>query len=311
MKVTVDRFYLVVASVLFIVIASFLDITMFDESLNDGFYTQILDVVKIFEGKLDYYSLFLIHVFRLAVILPFYLVHVEKLPSFLEAIFYIFYLFPILNSKLFKEIGIVRAIFIFFPIFVSYRTALGMCAMGYLFMVLNFNEKRITFLILSALLANLSSGIVLSWILIVLLNAKKIFSLYKELVPVFIIALIGFFSSFAHKFSFMFLTEGIKNNGNLFERSTIFVSFIDGDNQRFIMYVIMVLMLYGILLCRIAFKTLPKELSLFFIPAFVNIFFEGIGLISFTFIFIWYYYLLLLKPNKLSTYFKVVNSHAK
>jgi hypothetical protein len=162
-------------------IASMMDLRMFDAaSQTDGFFSQIDYASKILVGEYDSNALFFIHVIRLISILPFYFTDSQQFPSAINACIYLFYLSPLLIRR--DKISVyIQLIFIFFPVFFSYRASIGMCAMGYLYIILFKNVKSYSLFFLSAVFANLSSGIVLSWVIVVFLSSKKILKIISIL----------------------------------------------------------------------------------------------------------------------------------
>ncbi|MGF1758897.1 hypothetical protein L4D76_13345 [Photobacterium sagamiensis] len=273
---------------------------MFNEFADDGFYSQMLYASKVFDGFIDTNPLFFIHVARLFVVGPFFLIYSQKLPVFFEAIFYLLYLVPIINSHVFKKIGPARIFFILIPIFLSYRSALGMCAMAYLFIIINSANRKYFLLFMSVLLANLSSGIVLSWACIMFFNVKLVLSRYKIMIPISIVLFVGFVGSVSHKIQYMLSERGAEVNGGPIDRSTIVVSFVEGDYARFIIYLLLIATVYFVFQFKLKYAAVSSQLVLFFVPAVINIFFEGIGLISYLFVLIWFVYCLLICPKNLT-----------
>lgn len=278
-KVSTYRISLFVYSILFISIAGIIDLRMFDfNNQTDGFFIQVLYASKILSGDFDMNGLFFIHVARLIIVLPFYGVYLLELPAFVDAVIYLLYLSPLLSRRWGENK--IQLIFIFFPIFFSYRTSIGMCGMGYLYLILIKNVKSYYLFAVSALLANLSSGIVLSWGIVVLFSLKNIFKQYLLFIPVIFIVLIGFLASIIHKVEYMLTDVGMKTNGSAIERSTIYVSFIHDQYLRLIIYMSISFVLYAILNAR--FLTPYKDrVFIFFLAAAPGVFLEGIGLISY------------------------------
>lgn len=272
------NFYLLVSSFLFVLLSVYFNISIFSEAGNDGFYSQITYVVNNIYNTSDYSPLFIIHFLRLLIILPFYVVYSLNFPNYFESIIFIFYLMPFFNSKN-TTIKLASIILMFLPIFFSYRTVLGMIGMGYLYLCLFYYKGRYLLLFLSALLANLSSGIVFGWLFSIFTSIKYIKVNYPKVLVFIIIMILGFFGSFIHKYHFMISDVGAMNNGSFWERSTLYESYQNGYYSRFIVYASLVTVILMILVS-------PQKLSrrwLFFLGALPLAFVEGIGLISYLF----------------------------
>jgi len=272
-------------SVVFLIVAEVAGIRMFQfDNQADGFFMQVTYASKIFTGNFDSNPLFFIHVARLLIVLPFYLAYIFKFPAIFDAAVYLFYLAPLLIRR--NRTGInIQLIFIFFPLFFSIRTSIGMCSMGYLYLILFKGVKSYRLLFVSALLANLSSGIVLSWIGAVFFSLRHIVRQYIWLTPSIFILAVGFSMSVLHKIEFMLNSAGAEQNGGAVERSTIYVSFIHEQYARLTIYVFLALYLFFILNTKLVGKY-SNRLFLFFVAAVPGVFLEGIGLISYLMCFI-------------------------
>ena len=254
------------------------------ENNADGFFMQVTYASKIFTGNFDSNPLFFIHVARLLIVLPFYISYILNFPAIVDGAIYLLYLTPLLIRRNEKGIN-VQLIFIFFPLFLSFRSSIGMCSMGYLYLILFNNVKSYKLLFISAMLANLSSGIVLSWLGAVFFSFRYIIRQYVGLVPIIFVLVIGFSMSVMHKVQFMLMSAGAEQNGGVIERSTIYVSFVNEQYARLALYIILVLYLFFILNCKILGRY-SNRLFLFFVAAVPSVFLEGIGLMSYLMCFI-------------------------
>ncbi|MFV3352778.1 hypothetical protein [Aeromonas veronii] len=276
-------------SLLFVFCASILNIKMFGQNLADGFYSQISYVSEHISSGGDLSPLFIIHTLRLIAVLPFYFSEKLQLPAYVDAILFIFYLWPIVSI-----IGAARIksylpfVFLFFPLFFSYRTVLGMCGMCYLYLILFYQRKSTILLLMSAMLANLSSGIIFGWSIAVIGSFKYFKSNYRFFTLFFLLICLGFVGSFIHKYEFMISPQGASVNGSVFERSTYYVSYINGQNSRLILYLFMAFSVFFIIYLQcLKDKTLNK-FFFFFIGAIPLTLFEGIGLVSYLYCIILY-----------------------
>jgi hypothetical protein len=273
----------------FLSLCTFFHLTAFSE-LNDGFYSQIISTTQVLNGTINPYPLFYLHAERLFVFFPFYAAMGSSLEPLIDGLAFILYALPILFFKLNNKRSYSQLLFLFFPFFLSYRATLGICCMCYLFILVCKKEKNYYLLILSLLLSNLSSGIVLSWLFCVILNYKVILSKHKKITPIFVILFVGFISSLINKFNYFFSSMNIKSMGGLLSRSTIYVSYNQNQYTRFIFYTLMIILL-GIILSLIISRrtTFSKNVLGFFISALPTLFFEGLGLISYSFCFLWFF----------------------
>lgn len=289
MKISKYSLIVFLCSILFIVLVTILDLKLFNSDEPDGFYYQLLYVSKIFQGDLDLTPLFFVHLLRLFIVLPFYILDVFDLPALFGGIFYLIYLSPILKSKPSRTIEYLKLLIIFFPIAFSYRAALGMCAMAYLYLILfcGYNSARV--LLASAMLANLSSGIVLSWALAVMGSYKYLNNRFRAFRPVVFVLGSGFAGAVLHKFEFMLSSHGASANGSFLERSTLYVSYHYQQYSRLVLYTALVMVLYFILVSLPAMSRYNGRKFLFFFAALPGLFFEGLGFISYLMCFILFF----------------------
>lgn len=274
----------------FVFCANILNIKMFGHNLADGFYSQISYVSEHISSGGDLSPLFIIHTLRLVAVLPFYMSEQLQLPAYVDAILFIFYLWPIVSI-----IGAARIksylpfAFLFFPLFFSYRTVLGMCGMCYLYIILFYQRKSTTLLLMSAILANLSSGIIFGWSIAVIGAFKYLKSNYRFFTLFFLLMCLGFLGSFIHKYEFMLSPRGASVNGSVFERSTFYVSYINGQNSRLILYLFMAFSVFFVIYLQCLKDKTLNRYFFFFIGAMPLILFEGIGLVSYLFCIMLYF----------------------
>ncbi|MBN8704200.1 MAG: hypothetical protein J0M08_14160 [Bacteroidetes bacterium] len=266
--------------VIFIIVADVLKITMFSGDMDDGFFSQVIYVSDNFANGSAYSPLFLIHVLRLLIVAPFFISYLLGLPPFFDALFFILYLIPLLacQNKVFRNLGLIA---IFLPLAFSYRTVLGMLSIIYLYYCLFYQTKRYYLIGFSALLANLSSGIVLGWLLAVISSIFYIKSFYPKFFVVISFMMFGFLGSLLHKIEYMISEQGASQNGSVIERSTIYVSFYNGQNFRFSLYVFLIFILFFIVVAPLYSKNFRARNAFFFASSIPLIFFEGVGLISY------------------------------
>lgn len=277
-----NNIYLLLCSLLFILLSAFFNITIFSEGSNDGFYSQVTYIANNIGNASEYSPLFIIHFLRLLIILPFYVAYSLELPSYIESIIFISYLLPFFKSKN-LTIKLASTILLFLPIFFSYRTVLGMIGMGYLYLCLFYYKGRYLLLFMSALLANLSSGIVFGWLFSILTSIKYIKNYYPKFFVFIIMMMLGFLGSFIHKYHYMISDVGAMKNGSFWERSTLYESYHNNYYSRFIVYASLVITILMILIYPIYKHKKIDRKWLFFFGALPLALVEGVGLISYLF----------------------------
>lgn len=282
----VSKFSLItfLSILVFLVIAFIINLKEFNAPLlltSNGFYSEIKYASKIFNGQIDYHPLFFIHVIRLLIFLPFYFFAESIFSPLLQASTYILYCLPILKFKFNGKRSYAQLAILFFPVFLSYRTSLGICCITYLYLIIVSKKQNYFLLMLSLLLANLSSGIMLSWLLCTALNYKKIILTHKKMILILLIPMMGFMGSSVNKYYYMVSSVGKDVHGGALERGTLYVSFIHAQYNRFSCYLLILLILIMILLANLMQKRVCKSMLFFFISAIPSVFLEGIGLISY------------------------------
>lgn len=280
-----NLFLLVNIAVYLLLSAFFFQKSMFDGGGSDGFYSQIFYVVNV--GEWSTSPLYPVHLLRFLVVSPFYYLHVNGVNPIFEAALILMFLMPVLAIKFGSKRVYSQALFIYLPILFSYRSVLVMCSISYLFICLYGCKRRYWMLFLSMLLANLSSGVVLPWVLIALLNIKDLSQKYKVIwfVALGAVVVLGF--SISHKVGFFFGEHAAGES--VLSRSTFYVSILNEQYLRLALYSLLFLAWFVIGLASINVKPFPTQLFCFYFPAFVTFFFEGLGLISFLIPMIWFY----------------------
>ncbi|MGL4923893.1 hypothetical protein [Aeromonas veronii] len=289
-------------SILYIVVANFFNIRMFGQDSADGFYSQISYVSEHLMSGESFSPLFIIHTLRLIAILPFYISDKLGLPAYTDAIFFVFYMRPIISFFKYQGVqGYLPFIFLFFPLLFSYRSVLGMCSIFYLYMCLFYHKKNTSFLfVISALLANLSSGIVLGWAIAVIGSFNYLKLKYVFFKPFFILLCLGFLASLVHKYEFMFSEYGAEVNGGALQRSTFYVAYIYGQHARLLLYALISICISCILMLELFNNKLRVGRHfLFFLGSVPLLFFEGIGLVSYLFCLLLYISSLFFKGGRI------------
>ncbi len=278
----INRYGLLFLLIFYLAVNQVLKVEIFSGDVNlDGFYNQINYASKILDLQYDLNPLFVIHVVRLISIFPFYIIYKLQLPEVLNAVVYLVYLIPFFWCK--KYVGqICLVIFMLMPIVFSYRSTLAMCSLGYLYLILKSERQHYFMLLASAVLANLSSGTVLSWGCVVGVNIYGISKKYPLILFVIVPLALGLIGSIIHKWEYMFSFIGQSKHGGAIERSTLFVSYHHSQNFRFVFYLVLFSLAYIISIFNLLVVKNRKEFF-FFVWAIPAMMFEGVGAISFLF----------------------------
>jgi hypothetical protein len=265
------------------VMAVYFNKSMFEAGESDGFYSQIAYAYSTLFSVPDH-PMYFVHLLRLLVAFPFYLIYINDLPAYLEGGVLLIYLFPILIFKRSVSYYLCGFIFLTAPWFFSFRSILVMCGMFYLYMCFIDNRRSYFLYSFSGILASLSSGVLLPWIFINFMLIKEVHRKFKYLLLVFVIVLIGFVMSAAHKIQHFFVESGVSHDESFLNNNTFYVSYIEGDYKRLIVYVTLSIGIWFLLIGSLSLRRVDKVFILFMLAAFPTIMFEGIGLVSFIFI---------------------------
>lgn len=286
MKLNNSTLILILQFLFFLLLAVFFNKSMFDGGTQDGFFSQITYAYDEISAGPSH-PMYFIHLLRLFIVLPFYLIYINELPIIFESIILFFFMLPILTYRKDLRFYISGFIFLLLPWLFSFRSVLAMCAISYLYISF-FDSKRHIFLyIFSGILANLSSGVVLAWVIINIFCLKALYIKYKLAIIFFVLGCVGFMLSVINKIHHFFIMSGGENNENLFTNNTFYVSYHQDDILRLTLYVILAVILILLLILSASHKRINQKFLFFMIAATPTLFFEGIGLVSFIFIFIW------------------------
>jgi hypothetical protein len=258
---------------------------MFDAGVLDGFYNQMYYIAN--GATFSTSPLYLVHLLRFIVVSPFYYCYINGVNVFFETVLLLMFLLPVVTASFKGRQFYAQILFLYLPIFFSYRSVLVMCAMAYLFICLYGDKKSYLLLIFSALLANLSSGVVVPWVLIAFMNIKELSNDYRfvRVIAALVIIVLGF--SIFQKIGFFFYESG--GSGGFWERNTFWVSIKNEQYFRFLFYFLLVSIWFWITLCKIYFASFSMKMYSFYLPMIVTFFFEGLGLVSFIIPIFWFF----------------------
>jgi hypothetical protein len=259
-----------------------------DAIVSDGYASQVAYIFGLIEAGgtlLDAEPLYWIHGIRALIALAFSEVYSfgGALLTVVLILACIWPLFELFNS------GPRSALALVLPLAVtvlSYRAVLVFVAIGYLLLYI-VHRRSLIYLVISFLLVNLSSGAVLSAMMITLLLSRE----YRRVTPMLVIfSLLLMFSlgvSFADKYTgflaqdagYDATIQGATGIMALLSRSTVFVSIMAGDYVRAFAYIGM---FFGACYALV-YATLKKPFAgyaVIFVATTPAFFLEGLGVIS-------------------------------
>ncbi len=261
--------------------------TIFSMGVEDGFYQQVASETSFTGGPLAF-----VHLARFAVVLPFLMVYQAGLPPVVESTVALLYVLPILLAKGPTGRHHWAQPLLFYAIFpFGYRAVLCMCGIGYLFLH-DHVRRNLPLFALSALLANLSSGVVMAWLFIVLWRHGGKLARHPALLVVTGVLSTGFVISILQKREF-FDTDSavdtvvpiVSENMiiNSFARNTIIVSWYYGNYLRAVCYTLLFLLAVFLLVYVVLNKFRYADYLGFWLASIPMFFLEGLGPVSFCF----------------------------
>lgn len=286
------KLWLVFHAILFLLLNLIFHKSMFSAGESDGFFIGV-QASRFFSVEGMESLLELVHLVRFAIALPFLWVWEGGHPAILESALMLAYMWPVVTARLNRRIPFAQALYLYLPYVLSFRTVLVACAIAYLF-ILVFSEKRNAWLLCaSAVLANLSSGVVVGWLLIAIINYKTLrakHALISLLVPAMGLSLAF---SLAQKVDFFSQTARETRSDNGFiealTRNTFVVSYQNQQYARLAVYVIMVFLILLILGQALLSFHAGLRASLFYACAVPGFFLEGLSVMAFIFPVAWFF----------------------
>lgn len=277
----------------------------------DGFYTAMQQVERGIEHDLR-----IVHLVRYITIYPAFWLWKNDLHPFPARLLLLAALLPICLYRHNGRRGYWQLFLLVPPLVVSFRTSLVACALGYLFLAVYQERPRRLLVGLSALFANLSSGVALCWLFIAGCWGRTLFRRHGTMFLVSSVLIAGGLSlSIVNKLGFFTRTAAAQSvaaeviaddeeaaarreilamtaNASLLvriaSRSTIVICHLTGDHQRMFRY--LGLMFAAMIVCgHILFhwRRQSRYFS-FFALAPVCHFAEGLGPVAFAFALAWY-----------------------
>jgi hypothetical protein len=291
---TVKRFnlWLVLNCLLFLAINLIAKKSMFSAGENDGFFLGI-QASKSFSWNGMEYLLELVHAVRFVVAYPFLWIFEHGYPPVFESMVLLGYMLPIANAEFNGKKKYFQVAFLYFPFFISYRSVLVACSVGYLFLLIYSEKKSSTLVWISALLANLSSGVVMGWLLVVLSNYRRLSSKTRKLSLIVACMLLSLSFSLSQKVEFFSDEARATDTSNgaveAFQRNTLIVSYENHQYARLVIYCLAVLMLMVILVHGMLQKRGFQKSSWFYVCSIPGLFMEGLSVLAFVVPILWFY----------------------
>lgn len=273
--------------------------TMFHYDPMDGFTHNVL---QMNQNLFDWYVLWPVHFLRYVTTYPFFWLEQNEYPVALQNILMLFYMLPVLVVKTGSIFRYLRFIILALPFVLSFRTCLTITSITLLFLYIHYPIKNKYAFLVSALFANLSSGVVLSWVALVCMYVKNLEVKRSIVVISFLVLSFCLCFSLGHKFFFfsgleaVVISEGegiasvssivprlpVFECNSLFckamARNTILISWFEGNMPRFLVYLGLFILYLAIAVYCFCRKIPSFKFFAFAIPGF---FFEGIWPISF------------------------------
>ena len=277
---------------LFLLLNLYLRKEMFSAGDSDGFFID-LQATKSFSWGTMEYLLELVHILRFVVAYPFLWLFENGFHPVFESILLLGCMFPVLTAEFGGKKHLAQALFIYLPYFISYRSVLVACAIAYLFILL-FSSKRSSYLLwASALFANLSSGVVMGWLLIVLVNRRELMQRFKLLWLLVAAMALSLSFSISQKLNFFSETAKTTDSANgaveAFMRNTVIVSYQNQQYARLVTYCLAILLLFVIFLHGMMQARRSRSSLKFFVCSVPGLFMEGLSVMAFVIPILWFY----------------------
>ncbi|WP_252179563.1 hypothetical protein [Endozoicomonas sp. 4G] len=265
--------------------------SMFYGNGVDGFYSQI----NFIDNNLQPTGLlWFIHFARYIVVWPFWFLYKLNAPVFFQSIVLLLYMLPFLISRN----GKWKYFILLSPLFFSYRTALVILSISILYHYFLGVYKGKGRLFYALLLANLSSGVLIPFMLILYFIRKSIGINGKLFFAVATLLVLSVLPSISHKI--YYFTEGVEADKNaialnseydlvcdqnlictMLKRSNIYSSYIIGNYGKTAFYTFFVLSTLILSLYSMARR---DKTYCFFLTSFLGVVFEGLWVVSFFFV---------------------------
>jgi hypothetical protein len=286
----ISHFHLVLgcAAVVFLVLAHITDRKMITGLVTDGFFAQIRDIAFSLEtNTFDPVAepLYAVHLVRFLIVYPWFMAWLNGMPAIVDALLLLPLLLTVALARFNNRYSILSLLIFLLPLAFSYRTILVIVGMANLYIVLYSDKKEPWRIYLSGLLAFLSSGVTLAWLIVIFINARQFTKQKIALYTAIFILFASLIASIAQKIRFFSNAPSgaSKSSGILsaLERNTIFMSYNTDDTKRFLAYCIILAAVTWFLVTIYKMGEKYRTLLYFFLTAAASFVFEGLGPIAF------------------------------
>ena len=294
---TFYRQWIAVHVVLYCVLAMSREKYVVSDDLQDGFATQMSQLIANLESLGSWYDITSIqlgalHLARFLSVYPFYWMSYEGYHHFFQYLLILFALAPVLLASFQGRCHALQVFVIYMPFFLSFRAILVVCAISYLFVLLFGDRKSHSLLLLSAAWANLSSGSAIGWLLIALLNSNQLFRRYRAawMIAVCLMAL-GIYASVCHKMIYFDDLRSVQTTSvyAMIRQCTLAESYRNGQLARLFVYAVMLMAGVGVVVRLWLERHTKKNFTLFYLVAIPGFLVEGLSVIGFVIPVFWFY----------------------
>jgi|GEM_PF-3214577 len=287
---TISHFHLVLglAVIVFLILAQVIDRRMITGLESDGFFAQIRGMAIALEtNTFDPVAepLYAVHLVRFFIVYPWFMAWLNGMPALIDGLLILPLLLTVALARFNNRYSVLSLLIFLLPLAFSYRTILVIVGMANLYIVLYSDQKQPWRIYLSGLLAFLSSGVTLAWLIVVLINSGQFKRQQIALYSAITILFASLIASIAQKITFFNSAPkgASKSSGILsaLERNTIFMSYNTDDTKRFVAYCIVLASVTWFLVTIYKMGDKYRALLYFFLTAAASFVFEGLGPIAF------------------------------
>lgn len=265
---------------------------------NDGFWIETMYVLT--HSPVDWEPLNYVHAVRWFAVSPLWFAEFSPMASLLQGMLVIAAAVPLLFVKSVGWRKLFLCVIPLIPVILSFRSALAAYGIGYLYLQVTGEQKSKLLFLISALFANLSSGVVLFWIAIVVFFRGTLRHQGAVFFILLVVMLAGLTTSIQNKLVFFSSkaaivtsqrseAENISNStddeninpiGSMVSRNTIYVACVTGQYSRLAFHSFILLLFAGVLIyCGMNLERY-KVPFIFFICVLPLFLVEGLGTLA-------------------------------
>lgn len=233
---------------------------------HDGFWVDTMYVITHSPAEWD--PLSYVHAIRWLAVSPMWFSEFLPMTSLLQGMLVIAAAVPLLFVKSVGWRKLFLCVIPLIPALLSFRSALAAYGIGYLYLQVTGEQKSKPLFLISALFANLSSGVVLFWIAIVVFFRGTLRHQGALLSILLVVMLAGLTTSMQNKLVFFSSkaaivtsqqseAENISNTpdaeninplGSMLSRNTIYLTWKTGQYSRLVVHSSILILLVGVLI---------------------------------------------------------------